>query len=72
MLREEGLRLVKEYDGKRPAALDRFLKILGITEERFMEIVARHVVAPHEMPKLEEIEPVDHEPKDFVEFLTSG
>lgn len=68
LLREEGLRLVKEYDGKRPAALDRFLKILGISEEKFMEIVARHVVAPHEMPKLKEIEHVDTEPKDFVEF----
>lgn len=68
LLRDEGIRLVKEYDGKRPAALDMFLEILGITEEKFMEIVARHVVAPHTMPKLEEIERVSSKPKDFEAY----
>jgi N-acetyl sugar amidotransferase len=63
--REEGLKLVAEYDGKRPAALNRFLKILGITEERFMEIVAKNVVLPNVMPQPFEIESVKHEPKDF-------
>lgn len=43
-------RLVSEYDGARPAALDLFLDILGISEERFLEIVEPHVVAPHQMP----------------------
>jgi len=43
-------RLVSEYDGARPAALDLFLDILGLSEERFLEIVAPHVVAPHQMP----------------------
>lgn len=68
LLREEGIKLVKAYDGKRPAALSLFLKILDITEEKFMEIVARHVVAPHEMPKLEDIEVVVEAPEDFSAF----
>ena len=68
LLREEGIRLVKEYDGKRPAALDMFLDILDITEESFMEIVGRHVVAPHEMPMLEDIERVATRPGDFSAY----
>lgn len=66
--REEAIKLVKKYDGKRPAALDRFLKILNISEEKFMDIVARHVVTPHVMPNRQEIIAVDHEPKDFAEW----
>ena len=69
--REEGLKLVAEYDGKRPAALDRFLEILGITEERFMEIIAKNVVLPNVMPQLFEIDPVKHEPKDLL-YLIAG
>jgi len=68
LLREEGMKLVKEYDGRCPAALDLFLKILGISEEKFIEIVAYHVVAPHRMPKLQDIEVVIEEPKDFPAF----
>lgn len=68
LLREEGIRLVKEYDGKRPAALDLFLDILGITEEHFMEIIAKHVVAPHEMPKRSTIERAPSVPQDFSAF----
>ncbi len=66
--REKADELVKQYDGKRPAALDRFLEILGISEEQFMEIVARHAVAPHVVPKREDIESVDHAPKDFADW----
>ena len=45
--REEGLRLVEEHDGKRPASLDVFLKVAGIEEEEFMDIATTHVVHPH-------------------------
>ena len=68
LTRDQALALVKQYDGKRPAALDRFLEILGITETHFMEIVSRHVVAPHEIPPLANIEKVSQEPKDFVQW----
>ena len=55
MSREEGEKLVKENDGKRPKSLDGFLEMLDLTDEEFYKIVFKHVVAPHEpesMPKL--------------------
>ena len=45
--REEGLALMREYDGKRPASLDLFLDFVGISEEDFEEIAREHVVAPN-------------------------
>lgn len=53
--RAEGAAMVAAYDGRRPPSLDLFLEFLGLTEERFMELVAPHVVDPHEMPTLEEV-----------------
>ena len=46
--RAEGLRLVAEHDGKRPASLDAFLEVTGITEAEFIEIASQHVVYPHQ------------------------
>lgn len=63
--RDSGLEMVKKYDGRKPAALDRFLKMVNITEEQFMEIVEKSVVAPNVMPKLADIPKVNREPKDF-------
>jgi N-acetyl sugar amidotransferase len=48
LTREEGLKLVAEHDGKRPASLDVFLEVTGLTEAQFNEIAAQHVVYPHE------------------------
>lgn len=45
--KEEAIELIKKYDGKRPASLDYFLKIMDMTEEQFMEIVLKHVIAPY-------------------------
>jgi N-acetyl sugar amidotransferase len=64
--REAALELVDKYDGRRPAALDRFLKMLGIDEATFMQIVAKHVVAPHVVPEIMDIPRVNREPDDFV------
>jgi N-acetyl sugar amidotransferase len=47
LTREEAMKLLAEHDGKRPASLDVFLKYTGLTEEQFMEIATRHIVAPH-------------------------
>ena len=38
---------METYDGKRPASLDVFLKLVGLTEEEFDAIAAQHVVDPH-------------------------
>ena len=47
LTREEGLALMRQYDGKRPASLDLFLDFVGISEEDFEEIARQHVVSPH-------------------------
>jgi N-acetyl sugar amidotransferase len=48
LTRDEGLRLVAEHDGRRPASLDVFLEVTGLTEAQFMEIAVQHSVAPHQ------------------------
>ena len=67
LTREQGVELVKQYDGKRPNSIEIFLKYLGITEKEFMEIVRPHVVEPHVMPELEEMaaNKMNQKPWDF-------
>jgi hypothetical protein len=67
MERAEAEELVRQYDGKRPGALDIFLRYLGMNENEFMELVAPHVVPPHEMPDLDEVRAnrMNREPWDF-------
>ncbi|MDR2145844.1 MAG: N-acetyl sugar amidotransferase [Tannerella sp.] len=45
MTRDKGYALALEYDGKRPASLDLFLKYLDMTEEEFVEAVQKNEVA---------------------------
>lgn len=68
MTRDEGMKLTKEFDGRRPAALDLFLDYVGISEQEFMDIVRPHVVAPHEMPGLDEVSRTDWKPDDFDDW----
>jgi N-acetyl sugar amidotransferase len=44
--RREALQLEQQYDGKRPASIDWFLKILQITEQEFYDILEKHQVHP--------------------------
>lgn len=44
--REDGAKLVAQYDGKRPPSLDLFLDYLSISEEEFLEVATRHEVSP--------------------------
>lgn len=46
MTREEGLKLVEQYEGKRPPSLDLFLDFVGLSEEEFYEIAMSHAVSP--------------------------
>ena len=46
--RDEGMKLIEEFDGKRPASLDLFLEMVDITEEEFMDIAMGQGVAPYE------------------------
>ncbi|MBV9182881.1 MAG: N-acetyl sugar amidotransferase [Acidobacteria bacterium] len=46
--REDALRILDNYEGKRPPSLDLFLDFVGLTEAEFMEIARSHQVSPHE------------------------
>lgn len=48
--REQAAKLIAEHDGRRPASLDVFLEYVGIDEQQFDQIVARHVVSPWQIP----------------------
>jgi N-acetyl sugar amidotransferase len=50
MTRDEGLKMIEQYEGKRPASLDVFLKAIDMTDEEFHNIALKHVVAPHVPP----------------------
>jgi N-acetyl sugar amidotransferase len=45
--REEAMKLVEEYEGKRPPSLDLFLDFVGLTEEEFLEVAMSHQVSPY-------------------------
>lgn len=51
MTRDEGIHLCEKYDGKRPASLDQFLKILDITEDEFISIVQSNNVNGYKFDK---------------------
>ena len=52
MTRDEGLKMIEQYEGYRPASLDVFLRAMGMTEQEFNDIALRHVVSPHVPPDL--------------------
>lgn len=49
--REEAESIEQEYDGKRPASMDWFLDILGMTEDEFYDILEKHQVHPWKFDK---------------------
>jgi hypothetical protein len=52
--REEGLEMIKEYEGKKPASLEIFLEMVGLTEEEFFEISKSHTVSPWKLNVFEQ------------------
>jgi N-acetyl sugar amidotransferase len=61
--RETAAKLIAEHDGKRPASLDVFLEHVGINENEFNAIVAKHVVSPWQLPsEVERGEPLWDQP----------
>jgi len=47
--RDEALRLTSEHDGKRPKAMDGFLKDVKMTEDEFNELTKKHIVIKQSM-----------------------
>jgi len=54
--REKAEELCKTYDGKKPKALELFLKITNMGEEEFYNIVENHVVSPNKFPSKEDLD----------------
>ncbi len=59
MSREDALKLVERYEGRKPAALALFLEFVGLTEEEFMRVALAHGVSPYEH------NPADTKPADL-------
>ncbi len=75
LTREEGLKLMKEYDGKKPASLDLFLNYVGITEDEFHDIAMQHMVEPWvpDLVKIERGKPLhDHDKWDNTSALRAN
>ena len=44
--RKQALKIIREYEGRRPPSLDIFLKFVGLTEDEFLKIAMNHSVSP--------------------------
>ena len=68
--KEEGERLVAEFEGKKPPSLSLFLEYLEMTEAEFNDIVRKTVVAPH-LPDFESIQ-MGPKTSDFDRWYREG
>ncbi|MBI9074765.1 MAG: N-acetyl sugar amidotransferase [Desulfatibacillum sp.] len=46
--RDIAMKVVREYEGKRPPSLDLFLEHIGLSEEEFLDVAMSHCVSPFE------------------------
>lgn len=46
LAREEGMNMISKYEGKKPASLEIFLEMVGLTESEFFKIAQSHTVSP--------------------------
>lgn len=65
MTHDEGMKLAAKYDGKRPASLDQFLAIMGITEDQFIQILQKNEIYDwgFDKNKVEDGEPLPDMPE---------
>jgi N-acetyl sugar amidotransferase len=64
---EEAKKTIQEYEGRRPASLDLFLNMLGISEEQFESVISRHKVDPWDDKVMIQI---GKRPHDYEEWQT--
>jgi N-acetyl sugar amidotransferase len=68
--REEGLNMISEFEGKKPASLEIFLEMVGLTESEFFEIAQSHTVSPWRLNIFEQ--EAGEKLKDFDSWTRSG
>jgi N-acetyl sugar amidotransferase len=49
LIREEGMDMLSKYEGKKPASLEIFLEMVGLSEEEFFKVAQSHSVSPWKM-----------------------
>jgi N-acetyl sugar amidotransferase len=54
LTREEGMDMLSKYEGKKPASLEIFLEMVGLSEEEFFKIAKSHAVSPWKMNVFEQ------------------
>jgi hypothetical protein len=54
LTREEGMDMLSKYEGKKPASLEIFLEMVGLSEEEFYRIAQSHAVSPWKMNVFEQ------------------
>ncbi len=52
--RQEGLEMISKYEGKKPASLEIFLEMVGLSESEFFEIAQSHSVSPWRLNLVEQ------------------
>jgi hypothetical protein len=52
--REQGTQMIHDYEGKKPASLEIFLEMVGLTEAEFFEIAQSHSVSPWRLNLVEQ------------------
>jgi N-acetyl sugar amidotransferase len=70
LTREEGELMIDAYEGKKPASLEIFLEMVGLTENEFFEIAQSHTVSPWKLNVFEQ--EAGKKLKDFDQWTRSG
>lgn len=70
MDREEGLDMIAKYEGKKPASLEIFLEMVGLTEEEFFKIAQSHSISPWRLNVVEQ--EAGEKMHDFDKWTRSG
>lgn len=68
--REEGERMIDAYEGKKPASLEIFLEMVGLTEDEFFKIAQSHTVSPWKLNLFEQ--EAGKKLQDFDQWTRSG
>lgn len=70
LAREEGMDMITKYEGKKPASLEIFLEMVGLTESEFYQIAQSHTVSPWHLNISEQVD--GEKLSDFAQWTREG
>jgi N-acetyl sugar amidotransferase len=53
LTKDEGEKMISEYEGKEPPSLEIFLELVGLTKDEFYEVCKSHIVSPWKFSSIE-------------------